>query len=37
MTRCYCDECKCKTGCKYYRKVITCPYVEEIRKFRQED
>lgn len=30
MARCYCDEYECKTDCKYYRKVITCPYVEEI-------
>ena len=29
MAWCYCDECKYKTDCKYYRKVITCPYLEK--------
>lgn len=37
MAWCYCDECKYKTDCKYYRKVITCPYLEKTQKFSQED
>lgn len=26
---CFCDECDYKDECKYYRKVVACPYLKE--------
>lgn len=32
MAWCLCDECEYRKECKYYRKVVVCPYMlkEEI-------
>lgn len=37
MAYCYCDECKFKNDCTYYRKVIICPYVEDYTKPYSKD
>ena len=26
---CFCDICDYKNRCKYYRKVVVCPYMDE--------
>ena len=26
---CFCDICEYKDKCKYYRKVVVCPYLKE--------
>lgn len=36
MAYCYCDECKFKNDCKYYRKVIICPYLEEYNQLLEK-
>lgn len=28
---CFCDICDYKDKCKYYRKVVVCPYLDEER------
>lgn len=29
MAWCFCDFCDYKDECKYYRKVVACPYMKE--------
>lgn len=29
---CFCDICDYKDKCKYYRKVVVCPYMDEEKK-----
>lgn len=29
MAYCFCDICDYKDECKYYRKVVACPYMKE--------
>lgn len=28
MAYCFCDICDYKDECKYYRKVVVCPYIK---------
>lgn len=29
MAWCFCDICDYKDKCKYYRKVVVCPYIKK--------
>lgn len=29
---CFCDICDYKDKCKYYRKVVVCPYIKKEEK-----
>lgn len=36
MAYCLCDFCDYKDKCKYYRKVVVCPYMKKEEKKMEE-
>ena len=36
MVYCFCDICDYKDECKYYRKVVVCPYIKTEEQLWQQ-